>query len=211
VQAESAFRQRREPLAKQREILAFSVETAKNHSAGVQTEQEDLSVREASSGAHWYVVYTRARHEKSVSAQLAQRAIENFLPLYEAVHRWKDRKARIHLPLFSGYVFVRIAVGSQLNVLQVPGVVRLVSFNGRPVAVPEAELAALKRGLASGVHVNPHPYLAVGKPVQITQGPFSGLKGTLVRKKGLCRVVVSFHLIKRSIALEVEAADVSST
>ena len=157
----------------------------------------------------WYVAYTRSRHEKQVSRHLVERSIESFLPLFEVSHRWKDRKARLELPLFPGYVFVRIALCEQLSVLQIPGVVRLVGFNGQPAPIPEADVSALQRGLNSAVRVNPHPYLVVGRPVKICRGPFVGLKGILIRRKGLYRVVVSFHLIRSSIAVEVEASDVS--
>jgi len=175
----------------------------------VQLGEGTCPLLAASSVPLWYVVYTRSRHEKRVSNQLAERAIERLLPLFEVLHRWKDRKARLQLPLFPGYVFVRIALCDQLRVLRIPGVVRLVSFNGHPAPIPEAEVLALQWGLTSGVQVNPHPYLVVGRSVEICRGPFAGLKGILVRRKGLYRVVVSFHLIKSSIAVEVEASDVS--
>ena len=188
-----------------------SFDSEKYASAAAKAGRDRLSAKQESSVTRWYVVYTRARHEKSVSAQLDRITIQNFLPLYEALHRWKDRRARVKIPLFAGYVFVRMALCNQLQVLQIPGVARLVSFDGQPVAVPEAELVALQRGLTSGVRVNPHPYLAAGRQVQITKGPFAGLKGVFVRRKGLCRVVVSLHVIKSSIALEMEADDVSAS
>src|SRR5271157_5605311 len=75
---------------------------------------------------HWYAAYTCANHEKRVALQLERRSLECFLPLYESVRRWKDRRVRLELPLFPGYVFVRLALRDRLQVLQVPGVARLV-------------------------------------------------------------------------------------
>ena len=80
----------------------------------------------------WYAVYTSANHEKRVASQLEQRAIESFLPLYDAVHRWRDGKMRLQLPLFPSYVFVRMFLRERVRVLQVPGVARLVGFGERP-------------------------------------------------------------------------------
>src|SRR6266852_464107 len=77
---------------------------------------------------HWYAAYTSANHEKRVAVQLKERAVENFLPLYESVRRWKDRRMKLQLPLFPGYVFVRLALRDRLRVLQIPSVVRLVGF-----------------------------------------------------------------------------------
>src|ERR1700687_5371706 len=79
---------------------------------------------------HWYVAYTRANHEKRVTEQLLQRSVDHFLPLYESVRRWKDRRVTLQLPLFPGYVFVRLALCDRLKILQVPGVARLIGFNG---------------------------------------------------------------------------------
>src|SRR5215467_7020856 len=79
---------------------------------------------------HWYAAYTCANHEKRVAEQLIERAVEHFLPQYESVRRWKDRRVKLQLPLFPGYVFVRLELRNQIRVLQIPSVVRLVGFNG---------------------------------------------------------------------------------
>ena len=56
----------------------------------------------------WYAAYTSANHEKRVAEQLGVRLVEHFVPLYESMRCWKDRKVRLQLPLFPGYVFVRL-------------------------------------------------------------------------------------------------------
>src|SRR5882724_2211017 len=92
----------------------------------------------------WYATYTSANHEKRVALQLANRSVEYFLPMYESVRRWKDRKMKLQLPLFPGYLFVRIALRDRLQVLQVPGVARLVGFNGLPSALSEEDIRAIQ-------------------------------------------------------------------
>ena len=67
--------------------------------------------------------------------------MENFLPLYPSVRRWKDRQVRLQLPLFAGYVCVRLNLRDRLQVLEVPSVATLVGFGGHPAALPEAESA----------------------------------------------------------------------
>ena len=66
--------------------------------------------------------------------------IECFLPVYKSVRRWKDRRKQLELPLFPGYVFVRIALQDRLRVLRLPGVVQFVTFQGKPAALPEPEI-----------------------------------------------------------------------
>ena len=156
----------------------------------------------------WYAVYTCARHEKKIAEQFAQMSIERFLPVYETVHRWKDRRMRILLPLFPSYIFVRISLSEQLRVLQTPSVVRFVSFNGKPTPLSEAEIDALQRGLKSGVHAEPHPYATAGRSVRVKAGPLCGLTGKLVRRKENYRIVISIDSIHRSIICEVSLEDV---
>src|SRR5215469_17978008 len=91
---------------------------------------------EAPAERQWYAAYTSANHEKRVAQQLTWRSVEHFLPVYESVRRWKDRRVPLQLPLFPGYVFVRLALRDRLRVLAVPGVARVVGFDGRPTVVP---------------------------------------------------------------------------
>jgi transcription termination/antitermination protein NusG len=158
--------------------------------------------------AQWYAVYTRSRHEKIVGQQMVRGSIDHFLPLYETVRKWKDRRAKVQLPLFPGYLFVRIAPRNRLRVLQVPGVVGLVGSNGMPVALPQAEIETIRDALQHGIHAEPHRYLKVGSRVRIKAGALEGLTGILQMKKGQMRVVVAVELIMRSIAVDVDAADV---
>src|SRR5712672_2324624 len=155
----------------------------------------------------WYAAYTSANHEKRVAAQLGVRSVEHFVPLYESVRRWKDRKVRLQLPLFPGYVFVRLAGCERLRVLQVPGVARLVGFNGLPCALPDSDIEALKAGLASGIRAEPYPFQLVGRRVRVKAGPLEGLQGIVVRRKNRFRLVISLDLIHRAAVVEVEAAD----
>src|SRR6266404_895272 len=159
---------------------------------------------------HWYAAYTCAQHEKRVAAELGVREVEHFLPLYSSVRRWKDRRVSLDLPLFPGYVFVRMALRDRLRVVQVPSVVRLVGFGGVAAALPETEMEIVRAGLSRGLRAEPHPFLTVGRRVRITGGPFAGLEGILKQKRSGLRVVVSLELIQRSVAVDVDAADVQS-
>jgi transcription antitermination factor NusG len=158
--------------------------------------------------SHWYAAYTRANHEKRIGDHLDRRGVEFLLPLYETVRRWKDRRVRLHLPLFPGYIFVRMPLCDRLRVLQVPGVVRLLGFSSVPAPLPDEQMEALRKGLALNVRTTPHPYLNVGRRVRVVSGPLAGLRGILARYKNNFRVVLSLELIRRSVAVEVDMADI---
>jgi transcription antitermination factor NusG len=159
-------------------------------------------------GAHWYVAQTCARHEKRVAEQMSTRGIEHFLPLYEKVSRWKDRRVKLQLPLFPGYIFVRVPLQERLRALEIPSVVRLVGFGGLPVPMPDQEMEAMRNGLAIQLRAEPHPYLTAGRRVRIKSGPLAGLQGILLRKKGNYRFLLSIDLIERSVAADVDIADI---
>jgi transcription antitermination factor NusG len=155
----------------------------------------------------WFAAYTSANHEKRVAEQLVTRSVEHFLPLYASMRKWKDRQVKLELPLFPGYVFVRLAMRDRLRVLQTPGVAKLVGFNGIPATLPDEEIEALKKGLVCGLRAEPHPYLTVGRRVRVKAGPLEGLEGIVIRRKNRLRLVISLDVIHRAAAVEVEAAD----
>jgi transcription antitermination factor NusG len=155
----------------------------------------------------WYAIYTSANREKRVADQLSLRTVEHFLPLYESLRRWKDRRVTLKRPLFPGYVFVRLALRDKLNVVQIPGVARLVGFDGTPAALPDAEIEALRTSLARGVVAEPHPFLTVGRRVRVKAGPLAGMNGILIQRKGKFRVVISVELIQRSVAVQMDEPD----
>ncbi len=156
----------------------------------------------------WYAAYTCSRHEKRVAQQLQERGIENFLPVYRSLRRWKDRKKELELVLFPGYIFVRINLLHRLQVLQLPGVVRFVSFNGHPAALPGSDIEALRNGLSQNLIAEHHPFLNAGHRVKVIYGPLSGAEGILVRRRSDSRLVISIEAIMRSVAVEIDEADV---
>lgn len=155
----------------------------------------------------WYALYTCSRHEKVVQQQLQARSLESYLPLYKSVRHWNDRQAMVELPLFPGYVFVRMLLSARLRVLTVPGVVCLVSFRGQPASLADEEIQVIRTSVAERI-AEPYPYLAKGKCIRIATGPLRGLKGVVVRRKGKLRAVISIESIMQSFAVEVDAADV---
>ena len=165
---------------------------------------------QTSAAGNWYALYTCPRHEKLVAEQIKRRSFTCFLPVYRSVRRWKDRRKELELALFPGYVFVHMALEKKLKVLEIPGAVRLVSFNGQPAPLPASEIEMLRNRLSGAGGVEPHPYLRAGRRVRVRSGAMEGLEGIVVRRKDRCRVVFSINLLQRSVAVEVDEADLES-
>jgi transcription antitermination factor NusG len=135
------------------------------------------------------------------------RSVEYFLPVYQSVRQWQDRRVRLQLPLFPSYVFVRIPVRERLRVLEVAGVASVVSFGGHPAPIPKEDIAIIRACLARDHVVQPHRYLKRGQRVRVSNGPLAGLTGIVVRQRNRTRLVISFVLLQRSVAVEIDAAD----
>lgn len=156
----------------------------------------------------WFAVYTWPRHEKRVDQYLSLRGIEHYLPLYHPRRRWSDGSTvTLDLPLFPGYIFVRIHRSERVRVLEVPGVLTVVGGPGRqPAALPEAEIEGLRAGLYLR-RAEPHPLLRAGQRARIRSGALAGMEGVVVRHKGSLRVVLTVNLILQSVAVEVDATE----
>ena len=167
-------------------------------------------VEEISGQACWYALHTRSNFEQRVAGELASKGFENYFPAYDETHQWKDRKKKVAVPLFPGYVFVRFADSPELRlpVLHTPGVVRILGNGGVIEAVPAEEIEAVQGLLRANVPYHAHPFLREGVRVRVKRGALQDLEGTLVRFKNRARLVISVALIAQSVAAEVDIRDV---
>lgn len=158
----------------------------------------------------WYALYTRSRFEKKMLAELNDRSVEVFLPMREIISRWKDRKKRIWIPLFSGYIFINHVdtPENRFRILNIPGAVRFVGLEGRAQSIPEEQIQSVRRFLEASITVDPYPYIQVGCRVEIIAGPLMGIKGILVEKRGRFRFVLQVDLIRQAVSVEIDASDV---
>lgn len=172
------------------------------------TPSAPYSIGDFPSNARWFAASTTPRHEKRVAQHFEQREVESFLPLYRSQRRWNDgSKVNLELPLFPGYIFVRIDRRERSRVLQVPGVLALVAGTGRePAALCESEITALRSGLRQ-LRAEPHPLVRIGQKARIRCGALAGMAGVVVRMKNSLRVVLTLELIMQSIAVEVDCSD----
>lgn len=159
----------------------------------------------------WFALYVQVNHEKEVAKRLQQKTVDNFLPLMECWSKRRDRRKRIHVPLFPGYVFVHTVLDNytNVNILKTPGAVTILRNSEGPLPIPEYQIENLQTMLQSKSELSPHPYLKEGKWVRVVRGHLAGCAGILLRqnpKKG--RLVVSIDIIQKSVGVELDMEDV---
>ena len=163
--------------------------------------------------ASWYAVQTRARNEKVISERLQEQGLTTFLPLVTEIRRWSDRKKKVELPLFSCYVFVRLAAGDndeRMRVYRTNGVFRIVSMRGKLIPIPDEQIEALRAVVTQQVPWTEHPFLKIGQRVRIRGGSLEGVEGVLLSRNGDRTLIISVDAIQRSLAVRVEGYDVEA-
>lgn len=158
----------------------------------------------------WYAVHTRSRHEDRAYAGLLLKSFQVFLPKFEVWSKRKDRKKKILIPMFPGYLFVQLLSPdntTKLDVLKTFGVVRILGKPGgaEPIPVPDATIEAIQRLVQSKVEIQQFQYPRIGEPALISDGPFKGIEGVVIStdyEKEL--FVISIELLQRAVAIKLE-------
>jgi transcription antitermination factor NusG len=152
----------------------------------------------------WYAVTTRSRSEKKVTALLAGKAIETFLPLQRRKRQWCDRLAWVDVPLLPSYVFVRPTSSQRKEVLFTPGVVAYVQFSRRLAIIHQSEIEFLRRSISPGVDAELAKSVQfLNQKVEIIDGPFAGYAGILFKAVNGDRVAVQIGELQQSVVITI--------
>jgi transcription antitermination factor NusG len=152
----------------------------------------------------WYALYTRPHHEKKVFEQLQKERLEAFLPLQVSLKQWSDRKKKVSEPLFSCYLFVKIAPKEYYKTLNIPGIVRFITFAGKAVSIPESKIELIKNLLVQDIELEEIVgELQRGAKVEVRSGPFIGLIGELIKYANSTRVIIRIQEINKVILVNI--------
>lgn len=160
----------------------------------------------------WYAVQTWPRFEKKVATEFQRKDVEAFLPVLSSKRQWSDRQRMVQVPLFPGYVFVRIAPepSSRIAVLRTNGVAGFVGVRGTGIPIQDSEIDSVRLLLAGGVVFQRHPFLNVGQRVRIRGGSLDAVEGILLAKNDDLSLVVSIQIIQRSVSIRISGYQVEA-
>ena len=157
----------------------------------------------------WYALATLSRHERVVAHEMTYRAVSTFLPTITEVHYWSDRRKKVEVPLFPGYIFVHAVMSAHVkrSGMCARGAVGFLAIRGEPVPIPENEINDIRVLLASHEKCSPYPFIKVGQRVRVRGGALDGIEGRLARREGETTLVISIEAISRSVALHIDGYD----
>ena len=157
----------------------------------------------------WFAVQTRSKHERVVSHHLSMRGFGHYLPTVFEVRRWSDRRKKVELPLFPGYVFVQIVPRNErrVEVLRTPGVVRFVGPSPEGAPIPDVQIECVKKLVDDNVPWTSHPFLKCGQRVRVRGGALDQVEGIFLKRNGEGTLVISIDAIQRSLAVSIQGYD----
>lgn len=155
---------------------------------------------------NWFVVKTTTNAELKVDQRLKSLSLTTFLPLYETVRQWSDRKKKVALPLIPSTLFIYCSAADLKKLYSVPGVTGVLRYLGQPAVVQEWEMENLRIVLRelNGQHIEAVcEHYSPGDHVKVVRGPFKGLYGTSVECEGKHRILITIDSIGAAFSVSV--------
>lgn len=157
---------------------------------------------------HWFALYTKPRHEFTSAEKLLANSIEHFLPTITVTRKWSDRRKKVVVPLFSSYIFIYANEKERIISLQQEGIVKTISFLGKPAIIPDWQIDSLKKVLSNTPDVFVSDKIEIGSKIKITEGPFEGVTGIVKEVDSEQWLFVSIDILNRSVSVKLSRESV---
>lgn len=158
---------------------------------------------EAGAAQRWRVIYTIPRREKALMRRLLRMQIPFYCPLVKRRLRSTSGRVRFsYTPLFPGYVFIRADEDQRYQTLTTNCVSRCLE-------VPDAselvhDLQQICQLIRSDAPLTPEAQLEPGMRIRVRSGPLMGLEGTVVKRRGMQRLLVIVRFLQQGASVQLE-------
>jgi transcription antitermination factor NusG len=172
--------------------------------------QIDPAITVTTRPANWYAVQTRSRHERFVAHQFQSHGVVHYLPVVTEQHRWSDRRKKVEVPLFTGYVFVQVVPSNEerVRVLRINGVVSFVGNSPEGTPIPDEQVESVRMLVEQKVLWLAHPFLKSGQRIRVRGGALDGVEGIFQTRNGEDTLIVSIDAIQRSMSVSIKGYDI---
>ena len=130
---------------------------------------------------NWYLIQFKPNSHRLAERNLNSQGFVTFLPMQLITKKKVSHFVSSLKPLFPGYMFIKVKsdIAPWRRINNTIGVSKLVSFEGKPKALPPRIVSGLMlRCDASGI-VLPPKNLSKGDRVELLNGPFSSFITTV--------------------------------
>jgi transcription antitermination factor NusG len=157
----------------------------------------------------WYALYTKSRNEKKLAERLEAKGFEVYAPTQTVYKQWSDRKKKVSEILFKSYVFAKFDLEKdKITVLQTAGAVAVVNWLGKPAAIRDQEINAIRDFLNEYKDVSVEGLdFNKGDALKITNGKLQDEYGTVVRQTKH-KVILQLEKIGMSLQAEIPKSQV---
>jgi transcriptional antiterminator RfaH len=150
----------------------------------------------------WHVIYTKSRQEKAVARELYRSQVPFYLPLVPKTSVRRGRRSTAHMPLFPGYLFLFGDEQDRLRALKTNRLSRIL-----PVTEPLRllhDLRQIRQLIDAGAPLTVEERLEPGDAVRVKAGPFAGIEGVVVVRRGRSRLLVEVAFLQKGASVEIE-------
>ena len=162
------------------------------------SEQVDLAT-----DAPWWAIYTLSRREKDLMRRLRTMEIPFYCPLIS--RKTKSPAGRVRksfVPLFSGYVFAQGNQEQRLQILQTNCVSRTLEVDDGVQLI--RDLSQIHQLIKADVPMSVESKIQPGQAVRVISGPFAGLEGVVLQRRGVEHLIVSVQFLQQGAAVAIE-------
>jgi len=163
-------------------------------------ENEDLLADESLA---WWSIYTLSRREKELMRKLATSNIAHYGPVIPKRFRSPNGRMRTSfIPLFPNYVFMLADEQSRYQAMTTNCISRCNEIKDREQLIKD--LRQVHRVIMAGVALTPEARLEAGNWVRVRSGPFAGYEGTVIRREGKTRLLLSIRFLEQGVSMEMD-------
>jgi transcriptional antiterminator RfaH len=155
-----------------------------------------------SNAQEWRVLYTKSRQEKAVARDLVAREISFYLPLMPKRNYIRGKVVHSHIPVFAGYVFTYGDDDDRVSSLKTNRICCVLPVHDQELF--HQDMVQIHRLISAGAPLTPERRLGRGQRVSVKSGAMKGLEGTVVCRRGRCRLIIAVNLLQQGVSVEID-------
>ena len=168
----------------------------------LDTISPQIASSELPATRRWWVAQTKPRQEKSLARDLLARDIPYYLPQVPKTALVRGRTRTSFIPLFSGYLFMFGNEGERYASMTTN---RISNFLPVPDGMEfKRELQQIWQLIECKAPLTVESRLQTGDRVRVKKGTLAGVEGTVVDRRGRCRLLVAVHLLQQGVSMEID-------